>query len=401
MKNPEKAKIFDISRFLFASFTGFLGGHLTNYSVILYAQDVWNSDMLAGIGFGLCFGTPLILGWFGGAWCDSHSPQKIAQLAHISFLISLSLLSVTPIVSEDVSRYVFLTGATFAGIGWAVLAPARMALLGRLAENKQAKLAVIFNILVMLGFGAAPPLLSLCKKIGGWEIVHYSGMGLFILSMVALIGLKAVGLGHESSAIDRIRQGVGYVAKTPLLKEAILFAIIVYLSMGPVQVMLPRFATNVLALSEIGRGLFLGAMALALLVGGGVSLGIAKKFGFGKMILVSGMTSGLAICALGASSSVEMSAVFLLFSGAGAGVSISLIVALLQSESKPEYRGRLMSLYTITSQVIPAFSGFLSGLVLVKLPVNEALMGAGGILIIFLVLGILGLKKLWKYDLMR
>ncbi|MCE9499130.1 MAG: MFS transporter, partial [Leptospira sp.] len=383
MKNPEKARTFDISRFLIASYTGFLGGHLTNYSVILYAQDVWNSDLYAGVGFGLCFGVPLILGWFGGAWCDSHSPQKIAQLAHCSFLISLSLLSLTTVLGMEVNRYVFLLGAAFAGIGWAVLAPARMALLGRLAGNKQAKLAVIFNILVMLGFGAAPPLLALCKKIGGWEIVHYTGLGLFSFSMISLFGLKAVGLGHESSALDRIRQGVGYVWKTPILKESILFAIIVYLSMGLVQVMLPRFATNILGLADISRGLFLGAMALALLVGGGISLPMAKKFGLGKMILFSGILCGSALCALGASVRLEVSIFFLLLSGLGAGISISLVVALLQSESKEEYRGRLMSVYTITSQVIPAFSGLLSGLILVQVPVDRALLGAGGILTVF------------------
>ncbi|MBE7410862.1 MAG: MFS transporter [Leptospiraceae bacterium] len=397
MTKPESENRFDLSRFLFASFTGFLGGHLTNYSVILFSQDVWNSDAFAGIGFGLCFGTPLILGWFGGAWCDSHSPQKIAQIAHSFFLISILFLNLTIIMPEDWNKIIFLTGALFAGIGWSILAPARMALLGRLAGNKQAKFAVIFNILVMLGFGLAPPLLSLCKKIDGWNTVHYFGAGLFVLSILSLIGLKTPGFGRESSAIDRIQKGIGYVKASPILKEAILFAIIVYLSMGPVQVMLPRFATNILSLSEISRGLFLGAIALALLLGGGVSLGLAKKFGFGKMIALSGLTSGVSICLLGVSTSIEVSLVLLLFSGMGAGISISLIVALLQTESKPEFRGRLLSLYTITSQVVPAFSGLMSGFILTVFTVDKAVIGVGAFLAFFLFVGILRLKTLRTY----
>ena len=80
---------WDLIRFFVACLAGFLAGHLTNYTVILYAQDVWGRDALAGAGFALCFGVPLLLGWPAGAWCDQHSPQRIAQIAHGAFLAAL------------------------------------------------------------------------------------------------------------------------------------------------------------------------------------------------------------------------------------------------------------------------------------------------------------------------
>ena len=79
----------DLIRFFAACLAGFLAGHLTNYTVILYAQDVWGRDALAGAGFALCFGVPLLLGWPAGAWCDQYSPQRIAQIAHGAFLVAL------------------------------------------------------------------------------------------------------------------------------------------------------------------------------------------------------------------------------------------------------------------------------------------------------------------------
>lgn len=387
-----------IIRFLTASFLGFLAGHLTNYSVILYAQDVWNADALAGLGFGLCFGVPLILGWFAGAWCDSYSPQKLAQGAHLSFLVSLGLLHLSSRMEGELSVILYLLGAGFAGVGWSVLAPARMSLLGRLAGERQVKLAVVFNILVMLGFGAAPPILAFCRKINSWEMVHQTGAILFLIAMSLLLGIKTDGLGKSSSAWDRILRGVSYAKNHPLLKQTLLFSIVIYCSMGPVQVMMPRYAKGVLLLGELERGFFLGALALALLVGGGVSLKLAKTVGYGKMILFSGFICGLGFIGIGFSTFVWVSVLFLLFSGFGAGASISLIVAILQSEVTTEYRGRLVSLYTITSQVVPAVSGLLSGLLLVKIQIATAVLTAGTAITLIVILSTIRLDILRNYE---
>ncbi|MCB1180130.1 MAG: MFS transporter [Leptospiraceae bacterium] len=391
-------KTSEIVRFLIASFLGFLAGHLTNYSVILYAQDVWNSDLLAGIGFSLCFGVPLFMGWFAGAWCDSYSPTRLAQLAHGSFLIALSLLTTSIHLPDTSGKLLFLGGGFFAGMGCAVLAPARMALLGRIAGNKQAKLAVIFNILVMLGFGAAPPLLAFCKKINSWTLVHQVGIGLFIIAIILLIGLRVEGFGKSSSAIDRIKVGFRYVKSKALLFHIIILSIIIYLSMGPVQVMLPRFATQVLHLDEIGRGFFLGAIAVALLIGGGISLPLTKKIPYGRLIFIMGAFTGIGKIGIGFSTNIYVSVLFLVISGIGAGAGISLIVAILQSESKEEYRGRLVSLYTITSQVIPASSGLLSGIILTKLEVSKALSIAGGLICFFLIIAFFKLHAIKIYN---
>ncbi|TGM26507.1 MFS transporter [Leptospira levettii] len=386
-------------RFLLASFLGFLAGHLTNYSVILYAQDVWNQDALAGIGFGLCFGVPLVLGWFAGAWCDSHSPQILAQIAHGSFLIALGLLNLSSQLFGITSVSLFLLAAFFVGVGWSILAPARMSLLGRLAGEKQKKMAVIFNVLVMLGFGSAPPILAFCRSIGSWQMVHITGISLFLIAMSLLIGIKTEGQGKTSSAWDRILRGVSYAKNHSLLRQTLLFSVVIYCSMGPVQVMMPRYAKGVLLLGEMERGFFLGALALALLLGGGTSLKLAKPFGYGKLIITSGLLCGLGLLGIGLSSQLWLSICLLLVSGFGAGASISLLVAILQSEVSQEYRGRLMSLYTITSQVVPAFAGFLSGIILVKVSIPTAVVSAGIILTLIVIFTTIRLKTLRNYTL--
>ena len=368
----------DLLRFFAACLAGFLGGHLTNYAVILFAQDVWGLDALAGAGFALCFGVPLLLGWPAGAWCDQHSPQRIAQLAHGAFVLALLLLAAAS-RSTALGVPLYLLGATCAGVGWALLAPARMALLGRLAGARQAKLAVLFNLLVMLGFGFAPLLLALARNLGGWPAVHASGLVLFALSAGLLVGLRVPALGGEGAVLARIQQGFAYVRRTPLLAQTLLAAALIYLAMGPIQVMLPRFAQQTLALSELARGLFLGALALALLIGGAVSLALARRFGQGRCVLSAAIVSAIALSLLGQTQSLGWAVLWLGLNGIAAGIAVSLIVALLQHESQPALRGRLLSIYTVTSQVIPAAGGLGAGLLLEVLPASQGLLlcGAG------------------------
>ena len=386
----------DLLRFFAACLAGFLGGHLTNYAVILFAQDVWGMDALAGAGFALCFGVPLLLGWPAGAWCDQYSPQRIAQFAHGAFLLALLLLAAA---SHSVAFGVplFLLGASFAGVGWALLAPARMALLGRLAGAQQAKLAVLFNLLVMLGFGLAPLLLAVARNLGGWPAVHGSGLLLFALSALLLVGLRVPALGGEGHVLQRVQQGFAYVRRSPLLAQTLLAAVLIYLAMGPIQVMLPRFAQQSLQLSELARGWFLGALALALLIGGAMALPLARRFGQGRCVLAAAMLSGAALSLLGQTSSLSMALLCLGINGIGAGIAVSLIVALLQHESQPALRGRLLSIYTVTSQVVPAAGGLGAGLLLEVWPASQGLMLTGGLLTGLFILACWRLPWLRRY----
>jgi len=384
----------ELTRFFISCLAGFLAGHLTNYAVILFAQDVWQRDALAGAGFALCFGVPLLLGWPAGAWCDQYSPQRIAQIAHGAFFVALMLLAAAS-RSAEWGVTLYLLGATAAGIGWSLLAPARMALLGRMAGSQQAKLAVLFNLFVMLGFGLAPLLLAAARVSGGWTAVHIIGLALFGFASLMLIGLKVPALGGEGHVFERIRQGFSYAMGSPLLAQALLTAVLIYLAMGPIQVMLPRFAQQTLQLGEMQRGMFLGALALALLIGGGVALPLARHFGQGRVLLIAALISGGGLILLGSSQTLVVALLCLGLNGICAGIAVSLVVALLQHESEPALRGRLMSIYTVTSQVIPAAGGLGAGLLLEVLPANH------GLLLVGITLSLLFAGAAWRLRLLR
>jgi hypothetical protein len=63
-----------MTAYYLSSLLAFTGGHMINYTVIMYLQDKLGSDLLSGIGFGLSFGSSIVFGWFAGVLCDRVSP---------------------------------------------------------------------------------------------------------------------------------------------------------------------------------------------------------------------------------------------------------------------------------------------------------------------------------------
>ena len=69
-----------MTAYYLSSLLAFTGGHMINYTVIMYLQDKLGSDLLSGIGFGLSFGSSIVFGWFAGVLCDRVSPLRVDRL---------------------------------------------------------------------------------------------------------------------------------------------------------------------------------------------------------------------------------------------------------------------------------------------------------------------------------
>ena len=100
---------------------------MVNYAVILYLQEKVGSDLLSGIGFGLCFGTSIVFGWFAGVLCDRISPTRVIHAAQALFILCLAGLWWTDAGATDQTRRrVRCCFPRFlAGVGWSFVAPAR------------------------------------------------------------------------------------------------------------------------------------------------------------------------------------------------------------------------------------------------------------------------------------
>ncbi|MFT5594382.1 MAG: MFS family permease [Oceanicoccus sp.] len=147
--------------FYFSCFLAFVAGHMVNYTAILYSLAQFDSSLLAGLAYGFCFGPPIVFGWVAGAYIDRYSPKRVLLIAQNFFIIgAFGMLGVMRYEPEYAVE-LFLLSSFCVGVGWAFVAPSRLSSMGNyVSGNKLTQATITFNLLVMLGFGLAPIIIT-------------------------------------------------------------------------------------------------------------------------------------------------------------------------------------------------------------------------------------------------
>ena len=162
---------------------------------------------------------------------------------------------------------------------------------------------------MLLGFGLAPVVIGVVRSHSGWPAVFATGMALFAASSLLLRGTRTHGSKRPRLGVAReLREGFAAVGANPLLAQLIVAAIVAYAMTGPMQILLPKLAREVLGLSELQRGGYLGLMALALIVGGIAALLLGKHLHHGAAIFVGTAMASLLFASLSHWGSAAVSA---------------------------------------------------------------------------------------------
>lgn len=363
MSNTEGKLNPKLLAYLLSCLMAFIAGHIINYSIIFLALEWFDSHALAGLGYGLCFGPPLILGWFAGVYCDRYSPRRVILTAQNSYFVSLLLLYFALAATPNMQKLLLLVAAFFSGIGWSFVAPARFAALPfYVRPEKLTGASIALNLMVMSGFGLAPMLLKQVKFHFDWEAVFITATGLFVVSSALLLPLRFKFKSKPAGkAAQEIKSSLQFVHQSDFIKQLLLLSMITYLLMGPMQVILPTVAKELLQLNETAQGTYLSLIAFSLIVGGLSAMWLKNKgnIGFNTMLAIAIAGAGLAYVSI--ESSLAWSVTILVLASISGGIAISFIVAGLQAYSADEHRGRIMSFYSIISQFIPAASGVGAG----------------------------------------
>jgi len=384
-------------RFYLSCLLAFTGGHMVNYTVILYLQEKLGSDWLSGVGFGLSFGSSLVFGWFAGVLCDRIAPARVIQGAQAVFVLCLAGLWWTDASAGPQARVAgTLFSAFLGGLAWSFVGPARLATLGQIAPAEKLKPAtIVFNLQVLLGFGLAPVVIGLVRSHAGWPAVFATGMGLFAASSLLLLGTRTHGSDRPRRGVAReLGEAFAAVRANPLLAQLFVAAIAAYAMTGPMQILLPKLAREVLGLSELQRGGYLGLMALALIAGGLAALLLGKHLHHGAAIFLGTVAASLLFASLSRWGSAAASATALGGMGLLGGMVISFVIAGIQGQAPNALRGRILGIYSIISQVVPAGSGIAAGALVRSGGVTHAIALAGMGLAFIALLAALAMPRL-------
>ena len=168
--------------------------------------------------------------------------------------------------------------------------------------------------------------------------------------------------------------------------------------MGPFGTLLPQIAKEELGSSPFEAGLLFAFMGAGMMIS---SLGIASVPDLknkGGWFMVSLMTAGFVLPALGLSPWYALTAVVIFLGGMGGGVFMNLNQTLVQANSPHEMMGRVVGIHTLAFQGIGPMGGILAGFMAAWLGAPIWMAISGGILLALTTMAFLTQPVLRKME---
>jgi MFS family permease len=290
----------------------------------------------------------LLLGPYGGVLADRWDKRRtmiVTQSLTGVFALILGLL----VVTDSVRLWeVYLLAAATGGMN-VVDSPARQSFAVEMVGPRQIGNAVTLNTIVInLAKVAGPALTGLA--------IAFVGTGwCFLLNAVASAWVVGAFLALRPAELHRpvpvlrgrgqIREGLTFVASVPVLRTAVIMLALIGCFASQFPVVLPLLAERSLHAGSGGYALLYSLLGLGAVVGG---LAVASR-GWDGTAALGWIAAGFSVTQVLAALAPQLwsAAVCLFFVGVFATLFNITANATLQRHAPPEFRGRVMSLWTM------------------------------------------------------
>ncbi len=336
----------------------------------------------------------IVVSMFGGAVADRIPKKRIVVAcllgsAALSIAIALAL-SAGYISRENPNSWMILIAASMLMGGlMGLMMPALQAMVAEIVLREQLMNAVALNTMGMNILNLiAPGLAGFMIDAFDFQAVYFTMAGLqvcsaFLISFLPDTGRITTGSGN---ILGEIRQGLQYIRKDKMILYVLGFSLMVTVLAMPYQQLLPIYVDDILKVGATGMGVLMSVSGAGALVGSIILASLPNKKR-GLMLMASGLVSGLALVVFSFSSTWSLSLSLIVFVGLSQTFRMTIGSALLQAYAEPEYRGRVMSIFSMQWGFM-SLCTFLAGVIAEVVPVQWSL---GGLAIILIVLSSLAL----------
>ena len=341
----------------------------------------------------------------GGVVAD-RVPQKLILLGVATVeLTGMTLVAVLSLT--DTTQIWHLAAVSFAtGVGMAFYYPAYSAWLPALVPESDLLAVNGFEGMVRPAIGQAigPGVAGFVVGIlsAGAAVSVAATASLFALLALATVprtpvrrDLAALAVGHPvASAVRDMREGFGYMVRTPWLLSSLLFvSLMLLLIMGPFEVLIPFLIKGRLAGGPGDHAIVMAAFGIGGALG---SLGMASVRMPRRYLTLMNLMWGvgcLPLVAIGFAPSVAVVVVAAFVLGAMFSAPMVIWGTLLQRRVPPHMLGRVASLDFFVSVSLMPISMALAG------PVSEAIGIRTTFLVAGIVPGVLAALAIWLFRL--
>ena len=367
-----------------------IGTWMQNIAQPWLAYTLTNSPFLLSL-IGIAQFTPmLIFALFAGVFVDKFSKKKILLFTQSASLVITLILAIL-VWTGKIEYWHILLMSTLLGIVNTVDMPARQSMVIELVGREDLMNAIALNSMVFnLARIIGPALAGIVMGYAGVAVCFFANaisFGAVVISLffIKLYPVETKPKAKEDNVLGEIKDGLRYIYHKKVLLYTLLVMAIVGTFVPNFNVLVPVFAKEILKENEAGFGIlmsfmgfgsFLGAMFIATLSKSG-----PKKF----IIYIVPIIVGILLIATGYTNIYLLTGIFLAITGFFFISFTSSANSTLQLNSRNEYRGRVMSVYTLVFAGSTPFGNLYAGLFAEHFNARIGFASCGGIIILLMI----------------
>lgn len=323
-----------------------------------------DSGVAVGIVTALQFVPVLFLGLLAGLLADRFDKRRFIAATQLALATIAGILAAVDLGGLANLPIVYVLAFCF-GVATTLDTPARLSFVVEMVGPDDLPNALALNSAVVnAGRIIGPAIAGGLIAVGGTGLCFLVNALSYLGTIIAVMSMRRSDLQQAvpvSRGRGQVRAGLVYMWSLPVLRSSLLLMGVVSLLAFNYPVILPLLAkvtfegsasTYGLMASAMGVGAFLSALVLA-----------ALDRPYGRRIVLSTALLGTAMVVAALSPNLTILLVLLAVTGIGQVVTASSINALVQLDSDPAMRGRVTSIFTLTTQGVTPLGGVIAGTV--------------------------------------
>lgn len=353
-------------RFWCGQIISVIGTWTQNIGQAWLVLQLTNSPFLLGLVSAMQFLPMMLLSLHAGAWIDRISKRRIIIMTQTVLMILAFTLAFL-VGTGWIQYWMLLIFALILGIANTVDVPARQSFIIELAGRKDLTNAIALNSAIFNGGRIIGP------AIAGIIMGAWGPMWCFLINGISFIGVIVILMFLPSLPQDRkaspkkgnvwpeIKEGLSYIRRTrEILLGILLMSFMSVIAMN-VNVLVPILAKMELNQQALGYGMLMSAMGFGALVG---ALTVAIRSGSTpqwRVVFIGAIGLAISSVFLGLQSRYEAAALMLVFMGWSMITFSASVNSLIQLTVINEFRGRVMSVYSLVFGGMTPFGSVYAG----------------------------------------
>jgi len=348
------------------------------------------SPLLLGILGAIQFLPITIFSLFAGVIVDRYPKKQIILMTQFASMILAFTLSAL-VFTHTVSYGYILVLALILGFSNTIDMPTRQAFTIELAGKKDLMNAIAlnsatFNLARIVGPAIGAILLA--SFGAGWCFL-LNGFS-FLAVIVSLVKVKVTPYVRkkisDNNMLKEIKDGLKYIVREPALLQTILMVLIVGIFVFNFNILIPVFTKNILHQGEKTYGLFMSALGVGSLVGA-LMVSVKSKSGPNlKILLRSSIMVSITLILISFTRTYYYTAILLVITGIFNIWFSTTANSTLQITTADEYRGRVMSVYSLVFAGASPIGNMFAGLTTGAFGANTAFLLSGVLTLVLIAL---------------